>query len=379
MFEKKSLLDSFTNNDITFFSGVPDSLLSDFSKELNAKKAKVKHIISPNEGNALSIAIGAFITNNKINVVYLQNSGLGNLINPYLSLAHRDVWSIPLFFVIGWRGSHYGKDEPQHIPQGEITIKLLKFLKIRFEIVSDNTDLDDKVKKLKQYAVNNNSAVALIFYKKYISPYKKLLDFNTTKKQKISRIDAIRTLLNHTSKNDIIISTTGKTSRELYLLRKRKEVNVKSLYVVGGMGHASSIALGIMENIKNRKIFLLDGDGAILMHMGVLSLLGRQKNNIFFHILLNNESHDSVGGQPTSIQNINMKLLSDAFNYDSFVELKSLNSINTYFTKSNKIKFSNLLNIKISSGSEPNLPRPNKHPSLNFKEFKKIVAGRNKI
>ena len=194
----------------------------------------------------------------------------------------------------------------------------------------------------------------------------------------MKRIEAIEEILKHTKKNDIIIATTGKTARELYLLRQRKSLISNDLYVVGGMGHASSIGLGIMENIVNRRIFLLDGDGAMLMHMGILSLLGAQKNNTFFHLLLNNSCHDSVGGQPTSIINIDMKYLSKAFKYKSYAELKTKRSINSYFLKFKNKKVSHLLNIKISKGSEINLPRPKECPKMNLNAFRKVVNYKDK-
>ena len=131
--------------------------MSDFSKELEYKNNKIKHVITPNEGNALALASGAFIANKKINVVYLQNSGLGNLINPFLSLVHKNIWNIPLFLVIGWRGNPYEKDEPQHIPQGKITINLLKSLKIKYEIVSENENQFKTIKNLKDYALKSNT------------------------------------------------------------------------------------------------------------------------------------------------------------------------------------------------------------------------------
>ena len=376
--KEKSLLDNFIKNKIDFFTGVPDSLLSDFSKELEYKNNKIKHVITPNEGNALALASGAFIANKKINVVYLQNSGLGNIINPFLSLVHKNIWNIPLFLVIGWRGNPHNKDEPQHIPQGKITIKLLKSLKVKYEIVSENENQFKTIKNLKDYALKNNTPVALIFTKKYTSPHKNLSIKSKSNNNAMKRIEAIEEILKHTKKNDIIIATTGKTARELYLLRQRKSLISNDLYVVGGMGHASSIGLGIMENIVNRRIFLLDGDGAMLMHMGILSLLGAQKNNTFFHLLLNNSCHDSVGGQPTSIINIDMKYLSKAFKYKSYAELKTKRSINSYFLKFKNKKVSHLLNIKISKGSEINLPRPKECPKMNLNAFRKVVNYKDK-
>ena len=195
----------------------------------------------------------------------------------------------------------------------------------------------------------------------------------------MSRFDAISSVLSNIKKEDILIATTGKTARELYLLKKKQNQLQSDLLVVGGMGHASAIALGALEVCNNRRIILLDGDGALLMHMGILSLLGKQKNNIFIHVLLNNEVHDSVGGQKTAISNVNLRLLSKAVKYNFFKNLSTKQEINGYFKSIKKENSSHFLNIKIKVGSETSLPRPEEIPSKNFQLFqKKILNGKKK-
>ena len=375
---KYNLLESFLKNNLSFFSGVPDSLLSQFSQELESSKNKISHVITPNEGTAVSIALGHFIASGNIGVVYLQNSGLGNIVNPVLSLSSKKVWKIPIFFVIGWRGSPNKIDEPQHKSQGAATVKLLKLLNIKFSIVNKNINYVEEIKKLKSFAIKNKNSVALLFPEKYIN-LEKFPKINSNKKKvTITRIKVLETILTNTKKSDLIIATTGKTARELYYLKDKNNIKLDDLYVVGGMGHASSIALGITETLKNKKIFLLDGDGALLMHMGILSLIKRNKNNLLVHVLLNNESHDSVGGQPSSISNVNLNYLSKAFHYDYYSEVKSLKKLENVLKIIKNSKSNNFINIKISKGSSPDLPRPKDKPYLNLKAFQEKIGIFNK-
>ena len=229
--------------------------------------------------------------------------------------------------MIGWRGSPKKKDEPQHMSQGFATIKLLKLLNIKFAVVKKNIDYVKKIKELKSFAVKNNNSVALLFPEKYVSTNIVPKISSNKNKHNLTRLKVLETILANTKKRDLIIATTGKTSRELYYLRDKNKVKFDDLYVVGGMGHASSIVLGMAETLKNKRIFLLDGDGALLMHMGILSLVKRNKNNLLIHILLNNESHDSVGGQPSTISNVNLSYLSKAFHYDNYLKIKSLKKL----------------------------------------------------
>ena len=377
MHNNKSLFEIFNNQGVDFFSGVPDSLLAEFSSELEANSKKIKHLICPNEGNAIATAIGYHAATKKISVVYMQNSGIGNAINPLISLAHKKVWSIPIVLVIGWRGNIKLKDEPQHLQQGKVTKDFLDLLGIKYKVFIENKS-EVIIKDLIKKSYQSSSPTALLFTEKYLSPNLKTNKIIIKNKNKLSRIIAIDCILKNKNKKDILIATTGKTARELYLLQRNKKAEHSDLLVVGGMGHASSIALGTLEACKNKKIFLLDGDGALLMHMGILSLLGKQKNNIFIHVLLNNEVHDSVGGQPTAISGINIKQLSQYMQYDFFKTINTKVELNKYLNKIKKGNFSHFLCVNISHGSVSPLPRPKETPFKNFEIFQKNILQGNK-
>ena len=262
--------------------------------------------------------------------------------------------------------------------QGAATIKLLRLLNIKFVVVKKNIDYVKKIKELKSFAVKNNNSVALLFPDKYVST--NIVPKISLKKNKrnLTRLKVLETILANTKKRDLIIATTGKTSRELYYLRDKNKVEFDDLYVVGGMGHASSIVLGMAETLKNKKIFLLDGDGALLMHMGILSLVKRNRNNLLVHILLNNECHDSVGGQPSTISNVNLSHLSKAFHYDNYLKIKSLKKLIDFLRNVKNKKSNNFINIEICKGSKPNLPRPKDKPHINLKTFQEKIGVLNK-
>ena len=345
-------------------------MLANFSKELDFTNKKITHIITPNEGNAVGVAIGHYLSTNKVPLIYMQNSGLGNAINPLVSLASKSVWKVPIFLLIGWRGSNKLKDEPQHIKQGKITLPFLKLMDISYLIYSQNL-VASQIKKLKARAIKNKCPVALVFPEKYqLDKMKKEKGVNS-KNLRMSRLEIIEEVLIQKSKNDILVSTTGKTSRELYLVQNKLGLLHNDLLVVGGIGHTSSIVLGVLRSNSGKKIVCLDGDGAFLMHMGIAALLGKQSKNSFYHILLNNECHDSVGGQPTSINNLDLKLLAKSCSYDLQKNINKKGQLTEFIKKNKNSKGSFFLNVRISKGSFSPLPRPQDKPFQNLKLFQK--------
>ena len=354
MINPKKLINTFRNVGITQYVGVPDSVLKHFLSIVPEKK----NFISNNEGSAVAYGIGHYLSTKKIPLIYMQNSGLGNAINPLISIAHEKVYSIPLLLLIGWRGSPNSNDEPQHQAQGEVTKNVLKLLGIKFIIINQDNDLS-KIKDLINHAKKNNKPVAILIknnkFKKVLKPKK----INNNKSE-IKRILFLENLLNNIGKRDKIISTTGYTSRELYQIRLNKKLyKGKDFYMVGGMGHASNVALGVSKNCKN-KIIILDGDGSLLMHLGSLVNCGAISEKNFKYILLNNYTHESVGSQKTLIDKVNLKFLSKAIGFEKYLEIKKKNDINKkikFFLKTNKKTF---LNVKIEEGSIPGLLRPKK-------------------
>lgn len=342
-------------NKISFFTGVPDSVLKKFSSVVDTYKSD-RHQIAVNEGSAVSLGIGYYLARKKIACVYMQNSGLGNAINPIISIAHKKVYSIPMILVIGWRGSPGSIDEPQHMVKGKITLKLLKLLDIDYCVINEKKDLK-KFNKLIREAKKNNSIVACLI-KNNILKSKLKNKPKKLKNTKVVRENFIKILLKLIKKNTKIISSTGHTSRVLMKVRSDKKLsNGKDFYMVGGMGHSISVALGFAHNSK-KQTFCLDGDGSILMHLGPMRTAGYIKNSNLKHIILNNNSHESVGGQLTNAAGIDFKRLSKSIGYKNFYKIINKKSLEKILKKFVKSKGPSLLEVTISNGTLKNLSRP---------------------
>ena len=308
MIDAKNLFLFLKKNKINFFTGVPDSILKNFIYILDSNKKKSKHIIAANEGSAVALAVGNYLATKKPALVYMQNSGLGNAINPLISICHSKVYSIPLILMIGWRGSPKENDEPQHQLKGKITPLILKLLNIKFSVLNNFKDFK-KIKNLINYAKHKKRPVAFLVKNKTLSAdgnFKK----NNKLKNCLTREEVINELLSIIKKKTRIISTTGYTSRELFQIRKNKKYKKGiDFYMVGGMGHSSMTALGYSLSSKNQ-VVCLDGDGSLIMHMGSLISTGLKSKSNFKHILLNNGSHESVGDQKIDTFKVNFKNIS---------------------------------------------------------------------
>ena len=302
MIDTKKFYNTLIKNSFDYFVGVPDSLLKEFCLCIN-DLSKNNHIITANEGNAVAIASGYNIATSKYGVVYMQNSGLGNIVNPLLSLADEKVYKIPMLFIIGYRGEPNVKDEPQHIKQGELTLPLLETLCIKYFIL--NEDYEEQIKQCYDYIKQTEKPIALVVKKDTFSKYEK--DFVSNNNNSLSREEALEIIINNLDNNDFIVSTTGKTSREIFEIReKNKTDHSKDFLTVGSMGHTSSLALGISLN-TDKNIYCIDGDGAFIMHMGGLAIAIQNAKDNFKYILINNGCHESVGGQPTIAYNIDIE------------------------------------------------------------------------
>ena len=295
MIHLKKFVNFLKNRQINFFTGVPDSILKELSMFINENK--IKHIPATNEGSAVALATGYYLSKNKIPAIYLQNSGLGNAINPLVSVAHKKVYSIPSLLIIGWRGSPGSKDEPQHLTKGLITKDLLKLSGIKYCILENEKDFK-KLSKLIIYSKIKKAPVACLIKKNTFLKNKKLVKKKQGKDNSIKRGYFIKELLSKITRKTKIISTTGYISRELFRLSSERQKK-NNFYVVGGMGHCSMIALGY-SLFTNKEVLCLDGDGSMLMHLGSLFTIGQNSRNNFKYILLNNNSHESVGGQETN-------------------------------------------------------------------------------
>ena len=370
MINPENLLSSFLNSKINFFTGVPDSLLKNFCNLLENNK-KIKHIIATNEGSAISLAIGSYLATNKIGVVYMQNSGLGNAINPLVSLADPMVYGIPMILVIGWRGEtnkvKQVKDEPQHKKQGLITLRMLKNIGIPYKIIDKNSkNLDQIIKKIKKRSYKRSGPVALVVRKNsFLKLKERILKID---KKLLNREEVIALILDLISKKTKIVSTTGMISRELYEQRiQKKECHSNDFLCVGGMGHASQIACGISLEKKKSKIICLDGDGSAIMHMGALAI--NPKHGNFKHIILNNKSHDSVGGQPTIAENLDLSKIGKICGYKNTLLINNKKNIKKILKKEINKKMNSLIVINCNKGHRSNLGRPKESILYRKKKF----------
>ena len=286
----------------------------------------------------------------------MQNSGLSNALNPLISIANKKVYNIPLVLIIGWRGSPKVKDEPQHNVKGKITESILKLLNIKYTIVRSSNDLG-KFNKIVRNAKKNNNIVACLIEQGTIEKIKKT--YNKKNFYKLNKELFLKTLLETLEKNSKVISSTGYNSRELmYLRNKYKLINTKDFYMVGGMGHAASVALGYSLSTK-KKTICIDGDGSFLMHLGSIKTAGTFANNNFKYILLNNNSHDSVGGQNTYANDIDFEKLSKSLGFKKFYKIKNNKNLKQHIKRFLKGNSLNFLEVKVANSKIKNLPRPN--------------------
>ena len=354
MIKVSSLISLLEKNNSRFFTGVPDSVLKGLSSYLQNKDKK-KHIIATNEGSAVSIGIGHYLSTKKVPCVYMQNSGLSNALNPLISIAHKKVYSIPLILIIGWRGSPRIKDEPQHNVKGKITEQILKLLNIKYTILRSNNDLNKFDKQIKN-AKKNKSITACLIEQGTLEKNNKI----TKRKDyyKLNKEFFLKTLLENLEKKTKIISSTGYNSRELMHLREKYKLkNSKDFYMVGGMGHTSSVALGYSLTNKSKTI-CIDGDGSFLMHLGSIKTAATFANKNFKYILLNNNSHDSVGGQSTYANNINFKQFSKSLGFKNFYCIKDDKNLKKNIKKFLSGNSLNFLEVKVTNSKIKNLPRP---------------------
>ena len=236
MISPELFINSLVQNELDFFTGVPDSLLKHICAYITDHIASNSHIIAANEGAAIGLAVGYHLATNKIPVVYMQNSGIGNSINPLLSLADKEVYNIPLLLLVGWRGEPGVKDEPQHIKQGKVTIPLFDSMRIKNQILSrDKSDFLQQLNVALEYIRETNEPFVFIIQKETFSDYKLQTPDNNT--LLLDRETAIKIIVSSISKNDIVVSTTGMISRELFEYRDNMgESHEKDFLTVGSMG-----------------------------------------------------------------------------------------------------------------------------------------------
>ncbi len=358
-----------------FYTGVPDSQLKALCNYLIATYGidKHHHVIAANEGNCTALAAGYHLATGKVPVVYMQNSGEGNIINPVASLLNDKVYAIPVIFVVGWRGEPGIHDEPQHIYQGEVTVKLLEDMDIAPFIVGKDTTEEELSAKMSEFRelLDKGKNVAFVIRKGALS-YSEEVEYKND--NTMVREDIIKHIV-AVSGEDAIVSTTGKASRELFEAREANGQSHKyDFLTVGSMGHSSTIALGVAINKPDRKVWCVDGDGAVLMHMGAMALVGANRPENMVHVVINNGAHETVGGMPTVAANIDLVAIAKACGYPNAVSVDSFEELDRELNAAKVRAELSLIEVKCSIGARDDLGRPTTtalENKQNFMEFLK--------
>lgn len=355
---------------LDFYTGVPDSLLKDFCAFISDHTKSTQHVLAANEGNAIALAAGHYLGSSTPAVVYMQNSGIGNAVNPLLSLADAEVYNIPMLLMIGWRGEPGVPDEPQHVKQGRVTPALLDAMEIPwFEISPETQHPEDILASACAALFERKAPTALLVRKGTFESYESSCT-EASGSSAMSREDAIDAVVSAAPDNAPIISTTGKASRELFELRNRRsQPTGRDFLTVGSMGHASSIALGLSLAQPHRLIICLDGDGALLMHMGSLATIGSARPSKFLHVVINNGAHDSVGGQRTAGFDIDIPAIAQACGYSHASRVKDAAEIAREIKRSHNTEGPVLIEILARKGSRSDLGRPSSSPLRNREDF----------
>ena len=360
-----------------FYTGVPDSQLKALCNYLMSEYGidPKHHIIAANEGNCTAIAAGYHLATGKVPVVYMQNSGEGNIINPVASLLSDKVYAIPMLFIIGWRGEPGIYDEPQHVYQGEVTIKLLEDMDIDTFVIGKETTEDELTVKMEEFRsiLSSGKDVALVIRKGALTDAPVV-------EYKNSNIMIREEIIQHivsVSEEDPVVSTTGKASRELFETRVANGQSHKyDFLTVGSMGHSSSIALGVAINKPNKRVWCIDGDGAALMHMGAMAVLGSNKPNNLIHVIVNNEAHETVGGMPTVATNVDFVAIAKACGYPYAVRVENYEDLDRELERAKNRNMLTLIEVRCNIGARENLGRPTTTALENkkiFMEYLKII------
>jgi len=372
MISPQFFINKLKESDIDFYAGVPDSLLKNICAYIADNVDASHNIITANEGAAVGLAAGYHLATGKIGVVYMQNSGEGNIINPIASLTDREVYNIPVLLLIGWRGRPGVHDEPQHVKQGKVTTGLLNTMGINYEVLSKEEDKAEKqIAKAVKAMKETGEVFALVIEKDTFDTYK--LQNVEQNDYPLSREEAIQTVAAAMGEKDVVVSTTGMISRELFEYRAAKgQGHERDFLTVGSMGHASQIALGIAlaqssnQAIKqSRRVWCFDGDGAAIMHMGSMAIVAEKAPKNYLHVVFNNGAHDSVGGQPTVGLKIDLPAIARAVGYKAAYSVDSMETLNSKLLTLNSQEGPVLLEVKVHKGNRADLGRPTTTPIQN--------------
>lgn len=363
MIQPKDFIERLRAGGVDFFAGVPDSLLKNLCAYITDNVSRENNIIAANEGGAVALAAGYHLATGKTGCVYMQNSGEGNAVNPLLSLMDADVYRMPLLLVIGWRGEPGVHDEPQHVKQGKVTLSLLDAMGIPYAVLDENweSQTDEALRVIWE----TNGIYALIVRKGIFCEYSS--NFAPPPiRYSLNREEAIKIVVDRLRDNDIVVSTTGMISRELFEYREAKhQGHAHDFLTVGSMGHASQIALGIALQKPKRRVVVFDGDGAAIMHLGNMAITASQAPKNYIHIVYNNGAHDSVGGQPTVGLEINLPQIGAAMGYKTVLNATNAEELQAALNQLDDCVKPVLLQICVRKGNRKDLGRPTTTPQEN--------------
>ena len=365
MVRPEFFVNTLKEHQIDFYAGVPDSLLKNICAYITDNLPSEQNIIAANEGGAMGIAAGYHLATGKIPVVYMQNSGEGNIINPLASLTDKEVYNIPVLLVIGWRGRPGIHDEPQHVKQGKVTTGLLNIMGINYAILpKDEEGAAKQIKIAADYMKKTNECYALVIEKDTFDAYKLLnVEVNDLT---MTREEAIQKVAASIEDTACIVSTTGMISRELFEARTAwNQGHERDFLTVGSMGHASQIALGIALQKPDRKVYCFDGDGASIMHMGNMAITASMKCKNYVHVVFNNGAHDSVGGQPTVGLKIDLCAVAKAVGYVATYSVETMEALEETLANIKSVEGPILLQVCVKKGNRKDLGRPTTTPIQN--------------
>jgi len=366
---------ALTQRGVGLFTGVPDSLLAGFCAYLEGHSGPPRHVIAANEGGAVALAAGHHLATGQIGLVYMQNSGLGNALNPLVSLADPAVYSVPMLLLVGWRGEPGQADEPQHVTQGRVTLRLLDALEIPHAVLPEDeagmaSCLDAAFASLRE----RRGPYALVARKGTFAPGPARQA--AANPYALSREQAIQSVVDQLDPRDIVVATTGMSSRELFEHRAALgQRHGGDFLTVGSMGHASQIALGIALARPDRQVYCLDGDGALIMHLGSLPIIASQAARNFRHVVLNNGAHDSVGGQPTAGFAMDIPAIARHCGYPTACRADTAAAVAEALTRLRDSDGPALLEIRIRTGARANLGRPTRTPAQNKADFMAFLSA----
>jgi phosphonopyruvate decarboxylase len=370
-------LKELKNAGIDVVTGVPDSTLKQLCDAINIDGGKLfKHYTAANEGAATGLAAGSYLATGKPACVYMQNSGEGNIINPLASIANDEVYGIPMLFLIGWRGEPGVKDEPQHVYQGKVTCKLLEVMNVPYSIIDKNTSIDDvkSIFKLAAESFEKHMQYAIVIKK---GTFEAEEEYKWENGYSLVREQALKTILEVLYKEAYFVSTTGKISRELYEQSDMIYGGHDRIFMtVGGMGHASMIAYGVAQSDSSKKIVCVDGDGAVMMHMGALAFIGNQSPNNMLHILINNSAHESVGSMPTGYTGHTYADIAKACGYKNVYTVSNEADLIDILEKVKNNNELTMVEVLVSLASRKDLGRPKESAAQNRADFMASYMGK---